>query len=146
MTGLHDFQLNEVETRTLSGYLRGGGLLVADAGCGRKAFDAAFRREMKKVLPGAKFEPLPADSPVYSAAGGGPMKKALYSPMLRKNRPELQAPSLEGITVGGKLTVIYSRYGLGDGWQGEHCPYALCYESRDALNLGLNILVYAMSH
>ncbi|MHC4915010.1 MAG: DUF4159 domain-containing protein [Planctomycetota bacterium] len=145
MTGLHDFQLSEVETRTLRGYLRGGGLLVADSSCGRKAFDAAFRREMKKVLPGAKFEPLPADSPVYSAAGE-PMKEVLYSPMLRKNRPELTAPSLEGVTVGGKLTVIYSRYGLGDGWQGEHCPYALCYEGRDALKLGLNILVYAMSH
>jgi hypothetical protein len=146
MTGLHGFKLSDKEIRTLRGYLRGGGLLVADSCCGRKAFDAAFRREMKRVFPRAKFEPLPADSPVYSAAGGEPIKTVTYSPMLRKNKPSLKSPSLEGITVGGKLVVIYSKYGLGDGWQGEHCPYALCYEGRDALKLGLSILVYAMSH
>jgi hypothetical protein len=146
MTGLHDFKFSEKEVRTLRGYLRGGGLLVADSCCGRKAFDGAFRREVKKVFPKAKFEPLPADSPVYSAAGGKPVKTVLYSPRLRKSNPKLTAPSLEGITVGGKLVIIYSRWGLGDGWQGEHCPYALCYEQRDALRLGLNILVYAMSH
>ncbi len=146
MTGLHAFRLGDKETATLRGYLRGGGLLLADSCSGRKAFDIAFRREMKKVFPGSKLERLPADSPVYSAAGSGALKTATYSPMLRKNKPELKTPSLEGITVGGKLVVIYSKYGIGDGWQGEHCPYALCYEQRDALRLGLNMLVYAMSH
>jgi Domain of unknown function (DUF4159) len=146
MTGLHEFKLGEKEVRTLRGYLRGGGLLLAESSCGRKAFDAAFRREMKRVFPRAKFEALPADSAVYSAAGAGPVKTVTYSRMLRKNKPKLIAPSLEGITAGGKLVVIYSKYGLGDGWQGEHCPYALCYEQRDALKLGLNVLIYAMSH
>jgi hypothetical protein len=146
MTGLHQFKLSDAEVRTLRGYLRGGGLLVADSCSGRKAFDAAFRREMKKVLPGSKLEQLPADSPVYSAAGAGAIKSVTYSPMVRKNKPGLKAPCLEGISVGGKLVVIYSRYGVADGWQGEHCPYALCYEQSDALKLGLNILVYAMSH
>lgn len=145
MTGHNAFKLSDAEVRTLRGYLRGGGLLLADACCGRKSFDAAFRREMKKVFPGAKLEELPADSPVYSAAGA-PVKTVTYSLMLRKNKPGLRKPALEGITVGGKLTVVYSRYGLGTGWQGEHCPYALCYEQKDALKLGLNILAYAMSH
>jgi hypothetical protein len=146
MTGLHDFRLSDDEVRTLRSYLRGGGLLVADSCSGRKSFDAAFRREMKRVFPDAGLEPLPSDSPVYSAAGGEPVREVAYSPMLRRNKPDLTAPALEGISVGGKLVVIYSRYGLGDGWQGEHCPYALCYEPADALKLGLNVLVYAMSH
>jgi hypothetical protein len=146
LTGLHDFALGDEEVRNLRGYLRGGGLLVADACGGRKAFDAAFRRELQKVFPDGKLEPLPADSAVYSAAGGEPVRSVAYSPMLRRNKPDLSAPALEGLTVGGKLAVIYSRFGLGDGWEGEHCPYALCYETPDALRLGLNILVYAVSH
>ena len=146
MTGHDDFQFSEKEAATLRAYLRGGGLLVADACCGRKTFDAAFRREIARVLPDAKIEPLPPDSPVYSAAGGEPVKEVAYSAMIRKNKPELTAPALEGITSGGELKVVYSKYGLGTGWQGEHCPYALCYEQKDALRLGLNVLVYAMSH
>jgi len=146
MTGHDDFKLSEKEADTLRSYLKGGGLLVADACCGRKAFDAAFRRELGRVFAEAKLEPLPKDSPVYSAGGGEPITRVTYSPMLAKNKPDLLAPSLEGLTVGGQLVVIYSRYGLGQGWQGEMCPYALAYSSRDALKLGMNILVYALAH
>ena len=145
MTGHDDFKLSEKEVETLRGYLKGGGLLVADACCGRKLFDAAFRREMKRVFPDARLEELPKDSPIYSAGGGEPIAKVAYSPMLAKNKPDLTAPCLEGLTVGGQLVAIYSKYGLGQGWQGEMCPYAQAYSNRDALKLGMNILVYALA-
>ena len=32
-------------------YLTAGGMLLADACCGRMAFDRAFRREIRKALP-----------------------------------------------------------------------------------------------
>ena len=145
MTGHDDFKLSDKEVETLRGYLKGGGLLVADACCGRKLFDAAFRREMKRVFPDAKLEELPKDSPIYSAGGGEPIARVAYSPMLAKNKPDLTAPCLEGLTVGGQLVAIYSKYGLGQGWQGEMCPYAQAYSNRDALKLGMNILVYALA-
>ena len=44
-------------------YLKAGGLLLADACCGRLAFDVAFRREIAKALPGNKLERLPPDHP-----------------------------------------------------------------------------------
>jgi len=42
--------------------------------------------------------------------------------------------------------VIYSRYALGNGWEGIDHPYSRGYESGDALRLGANILLYAMTH
>ena len=36
--------------RALRAYLEAGGFLLADACCGRQAFDAAFRREIKRAL------------------------------------------------------------------------------------------------
>ncbi len=49
----------------LGRYLKAGGLLLADACCGRLGFDAAFRREIAKALPDQKLERLPADHPLY---------------------------------------------------------------------------------
>jgi len=55
-------------------------------------------------------------------------------------------PLLEGATLGGVLGVIYSPYGLGTQWDGVERPFAKCYASKDALRIGMNAVVYAMTH
>ena len=66
-TGHRDFVWSAEEAAALGRYLKAGGLLLADACCGRLAFDAAFRRELAKALPGQQLERLPADHPLYHA-------------------------------------------------------------------------------
>ena len=51
MTGHHEFPGRDEEAAWLQRYLKAGGMLLADACCGRLAFDLAFRREIAKVLP-----------------------------------------------------------------------------------------------
>jgi len=41
--------------------------------------------------------------------------------------------------------VIYSPYGLAGGWEMSQVPYADGYEDPDALKLGQNILMYAVT-
>ncbi|MCP4375616.1 MAG: DUF4159 domain-containing protein, partial [bacterium] len=50
MTGLRDFKLTKAEVAQLRKYILGGGVLIADSAAGRKAFDVAFRRELKRAL------------------------------------------------------------------------------------------------
>ncbi|MCX7803558.1 MAG: DUF4159 domain-containing protein [Planctomycetota bacterium] len=146
ITGHDEFKFSEEEVAALRRHLKNGGFLLADACCGRKAFDAAFRREIVRVLPGAKLEALPSDHPVYSAAGAGKVARAEYSPRLRKSKPDMDAPTLEGITLAGATCVIYSPYDIGCGLEDADCPYCLGYEKADARRLGMNILIYGMTH
>ncbi len=145
MTGHDDFLLSQKEMDTLRRYFRMGGVVFADACCGRKAFDAAFRREMARVLPGTELRVLPLDHELFRSAGD-PIREIRYGPAVRATDPELAAPVIEGIETGGSLAVIYSRFGLGCGWEGEECPFCRGVAPRDALRLGTSILVYVMTH
>jgi hypothetical protein len=144
MTGLRDFKFSSAEIARLRTYLASGGVLVADAAAGRKAFDVAFRREIKRVLPDAELRTLDLKHPIYDA----PFKvRAVdYSEAVKAAEPDLNAPTLQGITIDGALAVVYSSYSLSNGW--EEIPYAynLGYSSTDSLRLGVNILAYALTH
>jgi len=144
MTGLRDFKLSEPEVSRLRSYLRGGGVLVADAAAGRRGFDAAFRREIARVLPAVKLEPIALTSPLFEA----PFKVRTvdYTDAVKAAQPELNAPSMLGATVDGNLAVIYSPHSLGNGWEQIDYTYNLGYADQDALRLGVNMLVYAITH
>ncbi|MBX7103650.1 MAG: DUF4159 domain-containing protein [Gemmataceae bacterium] len=92
-----------------------GGLLLADACCGSKTFDAAFREFAKKLYPEHALVPIPPNDPLYSADING---TAIGSVKVRmaggpgrgyENAP----PALEGIAVDGRWVVVYSRFDLG---------------------------------
>jgi hypothetical protein len=145
MTGHDAFVLSEDEVARLRAYFRAGGVLIADSCCGRQAFDLAFRREIGRVLPETTMEILPIDHEIFRAAGVA-IREVRYTPAVAKTRPDLRAPVLEGITFGGGLAVIYSRFDLGCGWEGEECPFCRGLVSSDALRLGASVLVYSMTH
>ena len=144
LTGHKDFRFTNEEIGALRSYLRNGGLLLADSCCGRLAFDRAFRRELKRVLPDKDLAVLPGNHPVYSSRHV--IAQAAYTDMVRQGRPDLDAPSLEGISLGGVTCVVYSPYDMGCGWENMVHPYSKGYESRDSLRIGMNVLVYAMTH
>ena len=145
MTGHFDFHLSDAEVAGLRNYLRNGGLLFGSACCGRTAFDVAFRRELGRALPeGVEMQPVPLDHPVYTSHGQ--IRTVAYSPMLQAKHPDMTMPTLEGVSLNGQLAVVYSRFGLATQWDGQERPYGLAYESEDALRIGLNVLVYAMTH
>jgi hypothetical protein len=144
MTGLRDFKLNDQEVARLRSYLESGGVLVADAAAGRGAFDAAFRREIKRVLPSSDLAILPSDHPIYTAVY--PVRQVSYTALVKDESPNLRVPALEGITRDGLLCVIYSRYSLSNGWEQMPFPYNRGYADADALKLGVDIFVHGMTH
>jgi len=144
MTGLRDFKFTPAEVAHLRAYLASGGVLVADAAAGRRAFDAAFRREIKRVLPEAELKPIPLNSPLFEAPFK--IRTVDYTEAVKAMQPDLNAPSLLGINIDDALAVIYSPFSLGNGWEQIPYTYNLGYSDEDALRLGVNTLVYAVTH
>ncbi|KPK85536.1 MAG: hypothetical protein AMJ81_03435 [Phycisphaerae bacterium SM23_33] len=144
MTGLRDFKFSQAEVARLRTYLSSGGVLVADAAAGRRAFDAAFRREIKRVLPEAELKPIALDSPLFEAPFK--VRTADYTEAVKASQPELNAPHLLGIDMEQSLCVIYSPYSLGNGWEQIAYTYNLGFSDEDALRLGVNVLTYAVTH
>jgi len=144
ITGHDDFKLTDEEVTNLRRYLSAGGVLVGNACCGRKSFDTAFRREIARVLPDGKLDRVALDHPIYKSVF--PIQKVEYTPLALHDYPGLDRPTLEGIQIDNQLRVIYSPMGLVNGWSGAPNPYDRGYAGNDALRLGINILVYAMTH
>jgi hypothetical protein len=144
ITGHHEFAWSGEEAAALQRYLKAGGLLLADACCGRLDFDAALRREIAKALPDHRLERLAADHPLYHSLSD--IKQVEYTPRVREDFGSLDAPELEGISIDGRLAVIYSRFDLGNGW--EQFPHAYSYGLKDesAMQIGTNVLVSAVTH
>jgi len=144
MTGHREFVWNAEEVGALGRYLKAGGLLLADACCGRMSFDMAFRREIAKVFPNAKLEKLPADHALYHCHYD--VKTVEYTPRVREDFGPFETPELEGVIVDNRLAVVYSKFDLGNGW--EQFPHAYSYglKEESALQIGTNMLVYAVTH
>ncbi len=146
ITGHETFQLSAPEIRNLRDYLKKGGFLLAEACCGRRGFDAAFTREMKKVLPEYPFTKIPADAQLFhlpNAINTVGVTPALSSQMGGKTTIP---PKLLGIEIDGHYAVIYSPYGMCGGWEMAQNPYAFGYDDAGALSIGENILMYAITH
>jgi hypothetical protein len=108
LTGTRDFQLTDAEIENLRLYIRSGGAVWGDSAVPgqRSAFDKAFRREMKRVLPdGAQdFEQLSDKHPVF-AAGYYPQVKNYYD------------SGLEVLRWNGEIAVLHTTNDYGDMWR-----------------------------
>ena len=143
ITGHYDFKFSDAELGALKRYISAGGFLLASPCCGSREFDAAFRREIARVLPGCQLALLPGDHAVYNMAYKiGSVGYAEYVSSLGETPPP---QPLESISIGGLTPVIYSPYGLG-GWRGFDHPFGRDVAQEDALKLGINIVLYCMTH
>ena len=144
LTGLDDFHWNAAAVVAVQRFLDAGGTLLINNSLGLHTFDAAVRRELKKVLPENEFTPLPASSPLFTSVFK--ISDADYTTAARAQKPDLTAPRLEGISLHGDVKVIYSPFDLEAGWQGMDHPLAKAYTPDSALKLGINVVMYAMTH
>ena len=144
MTGHREFALSNEDVGRLQRYLQAGGMLLADACCGRTAFDLAFRQQMARVFPEQHLERVAPDHPIYH--GLYQITSVQYTPRAREDFGPQNAPPLEGISLDGRLAVVYSKFDLGNGWEQFPHPYSYGVMDDDALKLGTNVIVYAISH
>jgi len=132
--------LADQESAALRRFLTYGGFLLADSIDGGEAFDAALRRELGKAVPESSLQRIPAEHVLY---------KTFYLIDHQGGR-QIVAPYLEGLAIGGRMAVVYSRNDLGGAWSRddrgdwdfEVVPGG--EEQREqAFRLGINLAMYA---
>jgi hypothetical protein len=136
MTGEGDFSLPDKERENLRRFVERGGMLLASAGCSSNDWDRAFRREMALVFPDAKLTPLTLDHAVFHTVSDIAELKARHG----KPKP------LEGVSLGGRLGVIYSPDGLNDTEHSQGCCCCGGNEISNCIDVNVNILAYALTY
>lgn len=139
LTGHHGFELKPNERTALRQYFASGGFLLADSCCGRVSFDECFRKLIKDVA-GAELKPLPPDHPVFTSL------HKIGQVMFTAPETGKGPAQLEAVHLDKRVAVVYSKYGLGCGWQHKSCAFCRGYSSADSLRLGANIVMYSMLH
>lgn len=131
------------EAERLRTWLEAGGTLVADDAAGTPGFgfDAAFRRELARVLPSARLERLPADHTVFKA----------FFLVRTVAGARVVSPFLEGLAIQGRTAVFLSQNDLLGafardplGRWTDPCAPGGDRQRRLAFHLGVNIVLYAL--
>ena len=144
--------LTEPEVIGLRNYLEHGGFLVVDDFWGSREW-ANFEHEIRRVLPGHPIVELPLDHPIFHAFYD--IKEIVQVPNVGQGRfggPTWEqdgiTPTVRGIfDDDGRLMVAISwNSDLGDAWEWAEDPFYPLRFSTYAYQLGVNLIVYAMSH
>jgi len=146
MTGHYRFELTQPEIHGLVAHLRRGGFLLAEACCGREAFDTAFRALIEQAFPESELKRLPDNHPIIRGEPGFRLDNVGYKPAALAENPELRKPELWGLEIDGRLALVYSPYSIGCGLDGHVCYNCRGYLVEDSRKLATNIVLYALTH
>jgi hypothetical protein len=138
MTGHGNVSFTVAEAERLRRYLLAGGFLHADDNYG---MDASFRREMRTIFPDREMVEVPFDHDIFrwpfSFPGGLPKIHEHHG----------GPPQGLGYFHEGRLVVFYSfNTDLGDGWEDPNVHGDPPHKREAALQMGVNILTYALTH
>jgi hypothetical protein len=146
------WNLSDAEVSGLREYLKRGGFLFCDDFWGTWEWDN-FQQNMQRVLPQAKIIDLPMSHPVFHSyytinqiIQTPNVQNALYSDTTYEQ--DGFVPHCRGILdENGRLIVIINwNTDLGDAWEWADLPGFPAKYSTYAYKIGINAIVYAMSH
>lgn len=136
MTGEGAFELPTQERENFRRFVERGGMVLASAGCSSADWDRSFRREMATIFPDATLTTLGMDHAVFHTA---------YDIAEIKAKHGTPKP-LEGVTINGRLGVIYSQDGLNDTQHSQGCCCCGGNEITNCIDVNVNILAYALTY
>lgn len=146
--GRQEFSFSELERKELRTYLENGGVLFADACCGAPQFDKAFRAELSKMLPDQSLERIAIEHELMTTPFDIREVTRRLPAVNRPGQPletisQKSEPVLYGISIDGRLAVIYSPYDLSCALERQASLICNGYESKDALHIAMNIVIYS---
>ena len=153
-----DMNLSDPEVEGLRRYLEAGGFLVIDDFWGPYEW-STFEREIGRVLPGRPIYEIPRDHPVFNNVYdvatvvqvpniGNGQRHEIYGTPTWECSNGCETPRVFGIDDDrGELMVLINwNTDLGDAWEWAENPYYPLRFSTYAFEVGVNMIVYAMSH
>lgn len=143
MSGEGSFTLSDAERTQLREYLTRGGFLLASAGCSSQPWSTSFRQEIAAAFQGTEF----ASATLAEVPMTHPMFKTVYDVTRLDSKRHNHTPKLEGLSIDGRLVVVFSSDGLNDtAAAGGNCCCCGGDEIVNARQVNVNILAYALTH
>jgi len=133
-SGNETFTLSQKERDNLRNYLEGGGFIVASPGCSDSKWDRSFRREMATIFSDIQMEKIPMTHEIF---------RTVYEIKELRNKSK-KTVLLEGLTINGRLAMVYSPDGLNDAGRAKGCCCCGGNEVREAVQANVNIFTYAL--
>jgi hypothetical protein len=150
--------LSEEEVAGLRDYLAAGGYLVIDDFWGTEEW-RNFESEIQRVLPGRPIVDIPLDHPIFRIfyeiteikqvpIVGNAEAVALGFPGAVTYERDGYVPHVRGIfdDDGRPMVIINWNTDLGDAWEWAESPYYPLEYSTFAFQLGVNLVLYGMTH
>jgi hypothetical protein len=138
MTGHGKVRFSNEEVKILRMYFAAGGFLHADDNYG---MDSTFRREIEKVFPDSPLIELPFDHDIYHSFYEFP------NGLPKIHEHDSKPPQGFGIFYDDNLVVFYTyESDLGDGWEDPDVHNDPPEKREDAIQMGINIIVYSLTH
>lgn len=144
--------LTDAEVEGLQRYLLAGGFLVVDDFWGTFEWEN-FQSQFQRILPGYPIVDIPLDHPIFSCFYD--VKEIVQVPNVGQGMqggPTWEAdgyyPAVKGIfdDQDRLMVVINWNTDLGDAWEWAENPYYPLKFSTYAYQMGVNFIIYAMSH
>jgi hypothetical protein len=147
-------QFSEEEVAALRRYLLSGGFMMVDDFWGEEEWDN-FYQEIKRVFPDREYEELTADHEIFHCVYD--LKEKPQVPSIHAWRSGYLYERWDAREAhyrafhddkGRMVMIICHNTDLGDGWEreGESREYFLEFSEKYSYPMGINILVYAMTH
>ena len=137
MTGHGNVKFTDDDAFTLRDHLLAGAFLHADDNYG---MDKSFRREMEKVFPDKEWVELPSSHDIFK------IHFKLSAGLPKVHEHDKKRPQALGLFENDRLIVLYTfESDLGDGWEDEGVHHDEHQIRTAALQMGTNIIVYALS-
>lgn len=138
LTGHGNITFSDTEAENLRLYLISGGFLHVDDNYG---IDKYIRREMKKVFPELEFVPLPFNHGIYNQHFEFP------SGLPKIHEHDGKPPEGLALIYEGRIVCYYTyETDLGDGWEDQSVHNDPEEIRRQALQMGANIVLWAINH
>jgi hypothetical protein len=145
--------LSEPEVRGLRNYLDAGGFLVIDDFWGLQEYEN-FEYQMARVLPGRSIVDIPLEHPLFNAFYD--IAEVRQTPAIGRGvngrptweRTDAKIPMVKGIYDDHDrlMVVVNWNTDLGDAWEHAENPFYPLEYSTYAYQVGVNMVVYGMSH
>lgn len=137
MTGSGRFTLNEKQEESFRRHLETGGFILASAACSDHGWAVSFEAMLKRVFPEGELQPI---------APGHELLNILHRVDRIELRRTTQTPAIYGMTIKGRLALVYSPMGLNDSSNaGPGCCCCGGNEIRNANLINANILAWALT-
>ncbi|MEX2178124.1 MAG: DUF4159 domain-containing protein [Gemmatimonadaceae bacterium] len=137
------WQPTDSEVAGLGQYLQKGGFLIVDDfdGWSSDRDLEAFRFHMNRALPGHRLVPLDGSHPIFDS-----FFKVDLTMVRRRQEPVYYAIFPDNDPTRRIMAIINYNNDIGEWWQWSSRGFAPIAVSNEAYKLGVNYLIYALTH